>query len=125
VAGELRLSYAQYEELETFARFGTRLDPETRRRLERGRRVREVLRQAQYEPLAVSSQIAALLAATEGVFDAIDAGDVGDAEDRVRAAARDRLSPLCEAIDAGERLDEQDRTRLVKIARAAVREEGE
>jgi F-type H+-transporting ATPase subunit alpha len=125
VAGELRLSYAQYEELETFARFGTRLDPETRRRLERGRRVREVLRQAQYEPLAVSAQIAALLAATEGVFDAIEAGAVGDAEERVRAAARDRLSSLCEAIDAGEGLDERDRTRLVEIARAAVREESE
>ena len=49
VAGDLRLSYAQFEELEAFARFGTRLDEETRRTLERGRRVREILKQPQYE----------------------------------------------------------------------------
>jgi F-type H+-transporting ATPase subunit alpha len=93
VAGELRLSYAQYEELETFARFGTRLDPETRRRLERGRRVRAVLRQSQYEPLAVSAQIATLLAATGGLFDAIDAGEAlgGKDQNRIVQTARQAL----------------------------------
>jgi F-type H+-transporting ATPase subunit alpha len=122
VAGELRLSYAQYEELEAFARFGTRLDPETRRRLERGRRVRAVLRQSQYEPLAVSAQIATLLAATEGLFDAIDVEAIADAEARVRAAVRDDLPELCDAIDAGEALGEKDRNRIVETARGALRE---
>jgi len=122
VAGELRLSYAQYEELETFARFGTRLDPETRRRLERGRRVREVLRQSQYEPLAVSAQIATLLAATEGLFDAVDVEAIADAEERVRAAVRDGLPELCDAIDAGEALGEKDRNRIVETARQALRD---
>ena len=50
VTGDLRLAYAQFEELEAFARFGTRLDDETKNRLERGRRVRAVLEQPQYEP---------------------------------------------------------------------------
>lgn len=122
VAGELRLSYAQYEELETFARFGTRLDPETRRRLERGRRVREVLGQSQYEPLTVSSQIATLLAATEGLFDAVDVEAIADAEERVRAAVRDGLSEVCDAIDAGEALGEKDRNRIVEMARQALRD---
>ncbi len=123
VAGELRLAYAQYEELETFARFGTRLDPETRHRLERGRRVREVLRQSQYEPLAVSSQIATLLAATEGLFDAAGIEAIADAEERVRTAVRDGLPEVCDAIDAGEALGEHDRSRLVETARQALREE--
>jgi F-type H+-transporting ATPase subunit alpha len=122
VAGELRLSYAQYEELETFARFGTRLDPETRRRLTRGRRVREVLRQPQHEPLAVSAQIATLLAATEGLFDALGVEAIADAEERVRVAVRDGLPRLCDAIDTGEALGEKDRNRIVETARQALRE---
>jgi F-type H+-transporting ATPase subunit alpha len=120
VAGELRLSYAQYEELETFARFGTRLDPETCRRLTRGRRVREVLRQSQYEPLAVSAQIAVLLAATHGLFDALEVEAIADAEARVRVAVRDDLAEVCEAIDAGEALGERDRNRILETARRAL-----
>jgi F0F1-type ATP synthase membrane subunit b/b' len=122
VAGELRLSYAQYEELQTFARFGTRLDPETRRRLERGKRVREVLRQSQYAPLRVSAQISVLLAATEGLFDALDVEAVADAEERVLAAVGDTLPELCAAIDAGEALGAKDRNRIVETARQALRE---
>jgi F-type H+-transporting ATPase subunit alpha len=121
VAGELRLSYAQFEELETFARFGTRLDPDTRQRLERGRRVREVLRQPQYEPLTVTEQIAVLLAATEGLLDALDVEAIADAEARVRAALREALPDLGAALDGGERLDDRARHRLVETARAALR----
>jgi len=124
VAGELRLSYAQFEELETFARFGTRLDPATRRRLERGRRVREVLRQPQYRPLAVSAQIAGLLAATRGVFDALEVEAVADAEEVVRAAVRDELPEICAAIDAGALLDEADRDRVLEVARRGLRQAG-
>ena len=71
VAGNLRLMYSQFEELETFARFGTQMDDETRRKLTRGLRVREVLKQREHHHLAVPEQIAALLAATEGLFDDI------------------------------------------------------
>jgi F-type H+-transporting ATPase subunit alpha len=56
VAGDLRISYSQFEELETFSRFGTRLDEATRRVLERGWRVREILKQPQYKPMRVSEQ---------------------------------------------------------------------
>jgi F-type H+-transporting ATPase subunit alpha len=121
VAGALRLSYAQYEELETFARFGTRLDPDTRRRLERGLRVREVLRQSQYAPLAVSAQIATLLAVTEGLFDALDVEAIDAGEERVRTAVRDGLPELCDAIDAGDVLADHDRNRIVETARQGLR----
>src|SRR6056297_864054 len=72
VTGELRLTYSQFQELEAFARFGTRLDEETRQTLRRGRRLREVLKQDQYAPMPVAEQLAVLLAATEGVFDDIE-----------------------------------------------------
>lgn len=121
VAGELRLSYTQFEELETFARFGTRLDPDTRQRLERGRRVREVLRQPQYRPLPVSGQIAGLLAATEGLFDGLDLEEVAGAEETARVAVGVELPEVCRAIDAGEALADADRARIVETARAALR----
>ena len=69
IAGELKLAYAQFEELETFARFGTRLDERTRATLERGRRVRELLRQEANSPLTVLEQVGLLLAVTRGLFD--------------------------------------------------------
>lgn len=68
IAGDLRLAYSQFEELESFSRFGTRLDEETKHTLRRGRRVREVLQQ-QYDTIPVAEQIAVLVATTEGVFD--------------------------------------------------------
>jgi F-type H+-transporting ATPase subunit alpha len=58
VAGDLRLSYSQFEELESFARFATRLDEDTRAIIEHGRRVREVLKQAEHKPLRASEQMA-------------------------------------------------------------------
>ncbi|MBW1834467.1 MAG: F0F1 ATP synthase subunit alpha, partial [Deltaproteobacteria bacterium] len=77
VAGDLRLSYSQFEELETFSRFGTRLDEETRKTLDRGRRVREVLKQSQYEPMPVPEQAAVLVACVR-----IQSGDKLSDEDR-------------------------------------------
>jgi F-type H+-transporting ATPase subunit alpha len=85
--------------------------------------VREVLRQPQYRPLAVSEQIAVLLAATEGLFDALDLDAVAEAEERVRIGLRDDLPELAAAIDAGEALDARDRNRLVEGARRAVHAE--
>jgi F-type H+-transporting ATPase subunit alpha len=73
VAGQLRLSYSQFEELEAFARFGTRLDEDTKATLERGRRVREILKQPQWQPMPVVDQVAVLLAVSEGLMDPIPA----------------------------------------------------
>jgi F-type H+-transporting ATPase subunit alpha len=123
VAGNLRLMYAQFEELETFARFGTQLDPETRRKLTRGLRVRAVLRQREHEHLDPPAQIAALLAATEGLFDALEPDRVAEAERAVREAVRAALPDLCARIAAGERLADDDRAALVTAMRDALGEQ--
>jgi F-type H+-transporting ATPase subunit alpha len=120
VAGSLRLMYSQFEELESFARFGTQLDAATRRELTRGQRVREVLRQREHDLLPVPAQIAGLLAATEGLFDALPPDNVADAEVRVRRAVEERLPDLCRAIEAGDPLTDADRARLVETMRAAL-----
>jgi len=70
VAGRLRLELAQYRELAAFAQFGTSdLDPGTRRQLERGQRLSEVLKQLQYIPMAVEKQVAILFAGVNGLLD--------------------------------------------------------
>jgi len=120
VAGNLRLMYSQFEELETFARFGTQMDDETRRKLTRGLRVREVLKQREQHHLAVPEQIAALLAATEGLFDDIPPEEVANAEATVQRAARDRLPDICDAIEAGDELTEETRSALTSAMRAAL-----
>jgi F-type H+-transporting ATPase subunit alpha len=80
VSRHLKLDISQYLELQIFARFGTELDSETQRQLARGRRVREILRQPQYEPLAVSHQIAVIYAAGEGYLDDLPIDQVSEME---------------------------------------------
>ena len=72
VAGPLRLTLAQYRELEAFAQFGSDLDAATQRQLARGARLVEVLKQPQYQPVPVEEQIVVIYAATNGHVDDVD-----------------------------------------------------
>lgn len=83
VAGSLRLDLAQYRELATFAQFGSDLDETTLARLERGRRIVEVLKQPQLKPLDVSSQVVVLWAVNNGYFDKVEISDVANFEERI------------------------------------------
>ncbi|MDH4133056.1 MAG: F0F1 ATP synthase subunit alpha, partial [Gemmatimonadota bacterium] len=120
VAGSLRLAYAQFEELESFARFGTRLDERTRHTLERGRRVREVLRQAELETVPVSEQIPVLLAASTGLMDDLPLALVGAAERHIRHEVRRQCGALSERLEAGQPLDDRDRETLLRVAGDAI-----
>ncbi len=117
VAGDLRLSYSQFEELESFSRFATRLDDATRQTLERGRRVREVLKQPQYEPIPVAQQIAVLLAVSQGVFDELPIDKIAEAQTIIRQNIAEKLPNLCKKIEQGESLSEGDHTALLKVAK--------
>ena len=76
VAGSLRLDLANFRELEAFAQFGSDLDPASQRQLARGARTVELLKQPQYEPMAVENQIAVIYAVTNGYLDAVDVEQV-------------------------------------------------
>jgi F-type H+-transporting ATPase subunit alpha len=117
VAGDLRLAYAQFEELEAFARFGTRLDEETRRRLDRGRRVREILKQAEHDLLSVPEQIVVLLAATAGLFDGVPVDRVAEAEADLRRTIQEEQPDWRERIARGQELSEDDRNAVLAEAR--------
>ncbi len=120
VAGDLRLSYAQFEELEVFARFGTRLDEATVQVLERGRRVREVFLQPQYQPLPVPEQVAVLLAATEGLLNAIPVEKVDEAERAIRHAVTTNLPAVSQRMETGAKLTVEDREELLQMIRGIV-----
>jgi F-type H+-transporting ATPase subunit alpha len=122
VAGDLRLSYSQYGELEAFARFGTRLDEPTRQALERGRRVREVLKQSRYELIPAPEQIAILLALTSGVLDTVELGDIRSAKSLIRDHMRTIHPEFSSKIAGGKWLSDGERDSLVDSFKAALAE---
>ncbi len=122
VAGDLRLSYSQFEELETFAHFATRMDEDMRQTIEHGRRVREVLKQPEHHPLRAAAQMAALKAVNAGLFDKLNIEDVHDAEIRVQHRVINELPELCERMEAGEKLDDQSWRQILDQAAEAVAE---
>ena len=78
VAGKLRLDLSQYRDLEAFAQFGSELDPETQKTLNRGERLVELLKQKEREPLEVADQVAAIYSGTGGYLDRIKTERVGE-----------------------------------------------
>ncbi len=117
VTGDLKLAYSQFEELESFARFGTRLDERTHQVIEHGRRIRACLKQSESEPVSVPEQLTVLLALTSGIFDTIPLHKMKDAEKTVCMAA---LSKLPEAVikrfSMTEVLSEADRQTILQVA---------
>ena len=125
VTGDLRLSYSQFEELEMFARFGTRLDDKTRETIERGRRVRKVLTQPELQPMTIPEQIAVLLSVTEGLFDDMAVEDIPQTEKKVRKAVTAELTEICSKIEAGEKISDDDQAAIIETARRAIEQEEE
>jgi F-type H+-transporting ATPase subunit alpha len=87
VAGKLRLELAQFRDVEAFAQFGSDLDAATQRQLSRGQRLVEILKQPQYQPLAMAEQVAIIWAATNGHLDDVPL-------ERVRAFEREFMEFL-------------------------------
>lgn len=112
VSGDLRLSYSQFEELENFARFGVRLDEETQKKLERGRRVREMLKQPQYQPLSVAEQLLQLFAVIEGKLDSVPVQKFDGIKKELSQLIGKNISDITERIQRGKKLTEEDRNRL-------------
>ena len=120
VAGDLKLAYAQFEELETFARFGARLDQDTTRIIEHGRRIRACLKQSEFASVSVPGQIAVLLALTAGLFDQVAMERMTDAEFAVQQAAANFAAELCSRLTTADALGDDDRTSIVRMARDAL-----
>ncbi len=120
VAGDLKLAYAQFEELETFSRFGARLDENSRKTIEHGRRIRACLKQPEFAPVSVPAQIAVLLALTAELFDHVPLDQMTAAEAALSAAAANIPADLRERLDTADSLSDADREAIIQIAREAL-----
>jgi F-type H+-transporting ATPase subunit alpha len=98
VAGGLRLDLASFRELEAFAQLGTELDPATQARLDRGYRMVELLKQAQYQPMSVAEQVVSIYAGTRGHLDDVPVAKVREFEQGLLDFVRNRSPELLEKI---------------------------
>ena len=108
LGGGVRLALAQYRELAAFSQFASDLDEATRRQLERGERVTELMKQPQYSPLTVAEMGVSLYAVNEGYLDDVGVENVGSFESALHAHAHANASELMEKIEAsGGGFDEE------------------
>ena len=109
LGGGVRLALAQYRELAAFAQFASDLDEATRRQLQRGQRVTELMKQKQYSPLSVAEMALSLYAVNEGYLDGVDVAKVGDFEaalhDYARANHGDLLGKIDESGDYNDEIE--------------------
>lgn len=116
VAGNLRLSLAQFRELAAFAQFSTDLDAETKQRIERGQRLTELLKQPQYSPLSVWEQTAILMAANEGAFDTVPVKEVKAAQETLISRLHKDHKKLMTELDKGDKPNEAIQKAIVDTA---------
>ncbi|MGI4791622.1 MAG: alternate F1F0 ATPase, F1 subunit alpha [Janthinobacterium lividum] len=120
VTGNLKLSYAQFTELETFARFGTRLDDKTRKIIDHGQRIRSCLMQPVSAPVSLPEQILVLTALTGGHFDPVPLEKMRDAEGALRASAADIPADVLERFSSADTLSGPDREVILQIVSKAL-----
>ena len=115
LGGGVRLALAQYRELAAFAQFASDLDEATRKQLERGQRVTEVMKQPQYTPLSVAEMALALFTANEGMLDEVPVEKVVDYEEALLAFARDNHGDILDAINASGDYNDEIAAQLQSI----------
>ncbi len=115
VAGSLRMELAQYREMAAFAQFGSDLDATTQKQLARGSRLVEILKQGQYEPLAVEMQVLIIYAATNGFVDHLPETAVRKYEAELFRFVENRHPDLLEAIRTKKALDDTVKPKVDKV----------
>ena len=114
VSGNLRLDLAQYRELQAFAQFASDLDESSRKQLERGQRMVEILKQPPYSPLAVEKQIVLIFAGTRGYLDDVEVADIGEFENGLYPFMEAKFPQILEQIREKKTLDKDLENELAK-----------
>lgn len=126
VVGSLRLTYSQFQELEIFSRFGTQLDENTIKILERGKRIREILKQNQYAPYSVMEQIVILLMVNQGLWDQVSVEDIRKKIEEIKKNLKDRFPQLEEKVMNNKKLDSDEvKTILHFVETSILKREGD
>jgi F-type H+-transporting ATPase subunit alpha len=112
VAGQLRLDMAAFRELAAFAQFGSDLDKATQARLDRGRRLREILKQPQFSPVPIANQIIVIYATTHGYADEIGITKIADWELELVRYMEANHTDFIETLLVEQQLTEKIETQL-------------
>ncbi len=103
VAGSLRLDLAQFRELASFAQFGSDLDAATKKTIDRGQRLTELLKQKQYQPMSIAEQVITLTAATKGIFDEVPVERVKDAQAQLLTVIESDHKDIVKTLNKGDK----------------------
>lgn len=120
VAGKLRLDLAQYRELAAFAQFGADLDKATKAQLDRGARLTEMLKQAQYSPLNVAEQVVCLYAGVNGYLANIEVEEVGEFQASLLRFVKASYNEILTSITQSKKLDEETEALLKKAIEECI-----
>ena len=115
VAGKLRLDLAQYRELAAFVQFGSELDSETQKRIGRGKRMTELLKQDIYSPISFEKQICLLYAGINGYLDDLKVDKIKEFEERFLEYLNTRHSNLLVSIKDKKELNKESEDELKKV----------
>lgn len=116
LAQEMRLAYTQFLELEQFTKFGTTMETETQAALDKGKRLRELLKQPEHEPRSLAEQVLLLNLAAGEALSAVPVDSVQEFESAFLEVARDRLGDFVSRIESGEEVTDQDASAIEKLA---------
>lgn len=116
ITGNLKLDYSQFEELESFSRFGTRMDEATKKIIERGKRIRMCLKQQELQPMSVPEQIVILLALTSGLFDTVPIDKMKEAQAELKKMNDELPAEILKSLVSDKELSSADRETILKMA---------
>jgi F-type H+-transporting ATPase subunit alpha len=121
VAGSLRVELAQFRELAAFSQFASDLDEDTKKRIDRGRLLTEILKQKQYSPHSVAEQVVMLLAATKGAFDEVPTEKVAAAVADLLSRMKQHHAKLMDGLNEGSKPSDETVNQVVDVAKEVAK----
>jgi F-type H+-transporting ATPase subunit alpha len=121
VSGHLKLGLSQFRELASFAQFGSDLDEETKSQIERGQRLTELLKQAQYQPMSVWEQVASMYAVTNGLFDKVSVSKIKDAQMAYLTRLWTEQKDVMRTLDKGDKPTDDTLKLMHKIGASSAK----
>jgi F-type H+-transporting ATPase subunit alpha len=121
VSGHLKLGLSQFRELASFAQFGSDLDEETKSQIDRGQRLTELLKQAQYQPMGVWEQVASIYAVTNGLFDKVSVEKIKDAQTAMLTRLWTDHKEAMRTLNKGDKPTDEMLKAIEKMAKTAAK----
>lgn len=121
VSGHLKLGLSQFRELASFAQFGSDLDAETKAQIERGQRLTELLKQAQYQPMGVWEMVASMYSVNEGVFDKVSVAKIKEAQAALLTKLWTEHKDDMRTLNKGDKPDDAMLTLIKKVAASVAK----